>query len=90
VATRDGSSPSDRAAAWSVNKIEAIDPVSDFWWLDEDASEQDRQWLRAHHRQDRLIVVSADRDPDALSDSTMILIDRRYVLAALATRRSRA
>jgi hypothetical protein len=53
-------------AEWSVNKTEAIDPVSDFWWIDDDPSEHERDWLRAHRRQDRLIVVSADRDPDAL------------------------
>jgi hypothetical protein len=29
-------------AAWSINKTEAIDPRSDFWWLDDDATEYDR------------------------------------------------
>jgi hypothetical protein len=53
-------------SAWSVNKTEAIDPKSDFWWLDDNPSEHDRGWLRAHDREDRLIEVSADRDGDAL------------------------
>jgi hypothetical protein len=53
-------------APWSANKTEAIDPISDFWWVDDDPTEHDRAWLRAHHRQDRLIEVSCDRDPDAL------------------------
>jgi hypothetical protein len=52
-----------KPATWSVNKTEAIDPVSDFWWLDDDPSERDRQWLA---RQDRLIEISCDRDPEAL------------------------
>jgi hypothetical protein len=53
-------------AAWSANKTEAIDPASDFWWIDDDPSEQARQWLVSHNRQDRLIEVSCDRDPHAL------------------------
>jgi hypothetical protein len=53
-------------AVWSVNKTEAIDPASDFWWIDDDPSEHDREWLSAHHREDRLIEVSVDRDAAAL------------------------
>jgi hypothetical protein len=53
-------------AVWSVNKTEAIDPLSDFWWLDDDPTEEDSAWLLTHDRQDRLIEVSSDRDPDAL------------------------
>ncbi len=53
-------------AAWRVEKTEAIDPASDFWWIDDNPSEHDRDWLHAHNRQDRLIEVSSDRDPDAL------------------------
>jgi hypothetical protein len=53
-------------AGWSVRKIEAIDPKSDFWWIDDNPSEHDRAWLRAHHRQNRLIEASSDRDPEAL------------------------
>jgi hypothetical protein len=60
-------------AAWSVNKTEGIDPASNFWWLDDDPSEHEREWLRAHHRQDRLIEVSCDRDPDALLEARTIL-----------------
>ena len=26
-------------AAWRVNKTEAIDPASDFWWVDDDPTE---------------------------------------------------
>lgn len=53
-------------AQWSAQKTEAIDPKSDFWWLDDNPTEHDRAWLRAHDRQDRLIEVSSDQDPDAL------------------------
>jgi hypothetical protein len=59
--------------AWSVNKTEGIDPASDFWWLDDDPSEHEREWLRAHHRQHRLIEVSCDRDPDALLQARLLL-----------------
>ena len=52
-------------SAWA-RKIEAIDPKSDFWWIDDNPSEHDRAWLRAHHRQDRLIEASSDRGPEAL------------------------
>ena len=53
-------------AAWSVNKTEAIDPASEFWWLDDDPTERDLDWLRLHNRADRLIRVSSDYDPNAL------------------------
>jgi hypothetical protein len=53
-------------AAWSVHKTGAIDPASDFWWIDDDASDHDRDWLHSHNRQDRLIEISSDGDPDAL------------------------
>jgi hypothetical protein len=60
-------------AAWSVNKPEAIDPTSDFWWVDDNVSAQDRDWLRAHNREDRLIEISSDRDPDALLHARSVL-----------------
>jgi len=50
-------------AAWRVEKTEAIDPASDFWWVEDAPSEHDRDWLRVHDRQERLIEISADRDP---------------------------
>jgi hypothetical protein len=61
-------------AAWSVSKIEAIDPASDFWWLDDDPSEHDQQWLRAHRRLDRLIEISCDQDPDGLLQARLRLM----------------
>ncbi len=60
-------------AAWSINKTETIDPASDFWWVEDNPSEHDRDWLRAHKRQDRLIEVSSDRDPDALLHARSLL-----------------
>jgi hypothetical protein len=54
------------SAAWRASKTEAIDPVADFWWLDDDPSADDRDWLRMHGCEDRLIEVSSDRDADAL------------------------
>jgi hypothetical protein len=53
-------------ALWKASKTEAIDPKSEFWWIDDAPSEAERDWLRAHGRQDRLIEVSSDRDPRAL------------------------
>jgi hypothetical protein len=38
-------------AVWRVNKTEAISPVSDFWWVEDNPSEHDRSWLRTHDRQ---------------------------------------
>jgi hypothetical protein len=61
------------AAAWRVNKIEAIDSKSDFWWVEDNPSEHDRCWLRAHHLEDRLIEVSSDREPDALYRARSLL-----------------
>jgi hypothetical protein len=60
-------------ALWSVNKTEAIDPASDFWWLDDDPTDDARYWLRAHRREDRLIHLSADQDPAALAVARSIL-----------------
>jgi hypothetical protein len=57
--------PSARAATWSAEKIEAIDQASDFWWVDDDPSDNGRDWLRANGREDRLIVISVNHDPDA-------------------------
>jgi hypothetical protein len=48
-------------AMWSAEKTEAIDPAADFWWLDDGPSDHDRDWL--------LIMISADRDPDALLEA---------------------
>jgi hypothetical protein len=56
-------------ALWSAEKTEAIDAASDFWWLDDDPSDHDCDWLRANGRQDRLIEMSVDRDPDALLEA---------------------
>jgi hypothetical protein len=53
-------------AAWRASKTEAIDPRSDFWWVDDDPSADDRDWLRVHGCEDRLIEVNSDRDADAL------------------------
>lgn len=53
-------------AVWSVNKTEAIDPESDFWWVDDDVSGPDREWLRLHNREDRLVIVSKMLDPHNL------------------------
>jgi hypothetical protein len=53
-------------AAWTTNKSEALDPKSDFWWIDDDPTVHDREWLRVHDRQNRLIEISTDTDPGAL------------------------
>ncbi len=56
-----------RPAAWTVNKPEAIDPESNFWWVDDDPIEADSEWLRVHGREDRLTMISVDHDPNALT-----------------------
>jgi len=61
-------------AGWRVNKTEAIDPKSDFWWVDDNVTEYDRDWPRVHDRQDRLIEVSSDHDPNALLDARSLLL----------------
>lgn len=53
-------------AAWSINKSEALDPNSEFWWIDDDPSPYDRGWLRVHGYEERLIEISTDADPGAL------------------------
>jgi hypothetical protein len=53
-------------AGWNASKTEAIDSESDFWWIDDSPSEAERDWLRQHGRQDRLIEVSVDHDSHAL------------------------
>ena len=55
------------SAAWSINKSEALDPKSEFWWVDDAASPNDRAWLREHGCEDRLIEISTDHDPNALT-----------------------
>jgi hypothetical protein len=60
-------------ALWSAEKTEAIDPLSDFWWLDDDPSAHDRDWLRTNGRHDRLIEISVDHDPDALLEARLLL-----------------
>jgi hypothetical protein len=64
-------------AAWSVHKTETIDPASNFWWVDDNVTEYDRDWLRANHGEDRLIEISADRDPDALLRARSLLLNAR-------------
>jgi hypothetical protein len=54
-------------APWTAHKCEAIDPKSDFWWIDDDPTAHDRGWLRAHGCEDRLIEISTDTHPDALT-----------------------
>ena len=54
-------------AAWETNKSEALDPEAEFWWVDDDPTEEDRDWLRAHGCEDRLIEISTETHPDALT-----------------------
>ena len=55
------------AAPWTAHKCEAIDPKSDFWWIEDDPTAHDRAWLGAHGCEDRLIEISTDTHPDALT-----------------------
>jgi len=53
-------------APWTVSKTEGIVPNSNFWWLDDAPTEHDRDWLRAHSLEDRLVEVTTDEDDVAL------------------------
>jgi hypothetical protein len=61
------------AAAWGTSKVEAIDAASDFWWVDDNPSDDEREWLVRQGVQDRLIEVSSDRDADALVRARAVL-----------------
>jgi hypothetical protein len=54
------------SAPWTAHKSEAIDPKSDFWWIDDAPSAQDRDWLRVHGCEHRLLEISSDVDSGAL------------------------
>lgn len=54
-------------AVWKINKSDALDARSEFCWIDDDPSPQDRERLRIHGCEDRVIEISADIDPDALT-----------------------
>ena len=56
------------AAPWTAHKCEAIDPKSDFSWVDDAPTPHDRGWLREHGCEDRLIEISTDTNPDALTE----------------------
>ena len=53
-------------ATWENNKSDALDPKSEFWWIDDAPSLDDVNWLRVHGCEDRLIKISTDIDPEAL------------------------
>jgi hypothetical protein len=55
------------SAPWTAHKCQAIDSESDFWWIDDDPSAQDRNWLHVHGCEDRLVEISTDTRPDALT-----------------------
>jgi hypothetical protein len=60
-------------AMWRINKTEAIDPESHFHWIDDDPTDTDREWLRIHRHEDRLIKISVDNDPGALTVARVML-----------------
>ena len=64
------------SASWKVNKTEAGDPTHDFWWVDDNPSQDDRDWLRRYDRFDRLIEASSDLDPTALHAAKLLLTNR--------------
>jgi hypothetical protein len=55
-----------KPAAWSASKVEAIDPNSDFWWVDDAPTEAERHWLRHHRCEKRLVETNLERDANAL------------------------
>jgi hypothetical protein len=66
-----------KPAAWTIDKSEALDPNSGFWWADDAPTMQDRGWLRARGCEDRLIEINTDTNPDALMH-LMGCWDRKY------------
>ena len=63
------------AACWGERKIDAIDPSSDFFWLDDAHGDEALAILTAHGKADRAIEVSVDRDPEALLRARQILAE---------------
>jgi len=57
----------------TISKAEATDAASDFWRVDDDPAAPDRDWLRFHRREDRLIQASADPDLGALAVASAML-----------------
>src|SRR5438270_12842030 len=55
-----------KSAAWTINKSEALNPQTEFWWIDDDPTVSDRGWLREHGCEDRMIEISTDTDPGAM------------------------
>lgn len=51
---------------WHTRKTDAIDPASDFYWVDDSPAEGDLEILAKHNRTDRWIAASVDAVPDDL------------------------
>jgi hypothetical protein len=54
------------AARWDRRKVDAIDFLTNFFWVDDNHGEEALAILTAHGRADRAIETNVDRDPDAL------------------------
>jgi tetratricopeptide (TPR) repeat protein len=53
---------------WSKHKTDAIDFSQDFFWLDDDASLQEREILRNHNAEHKLIEINLQKNKYQLKD----------------------
>jgi len=62
-----------KPTAWSEFKTEAIDFDHDFYWLDDNASLQEKEILRTHGAEDKLIEIDLHENPMCLKECIEIL-----------------
>ncbi|MBN1320565.1 MAG: hypothetical protein JXA87_06980 [Thermoleophilia bacterium] len=55
-----------KPTTWNTLKTEAIDPLSDFYWVDDSLLQSEQQWLATHGILDRWIQADTRKRPDDL------------------------
>jgi hypothetical protein len=55
-----------RPTVWNTLKTEAIDPLSDFYWVDDCLLQSEQQWLAANEVLDRWVHADTRKRPDDL------------------------
>jgi hypothetical protein len=62
-----------KPAVWATSKVEAIDPKTAFWWVDDAPTEAERDWLRQHRCEKRLVEIDLERDANTLIRARALL-----------------
>jgi hypothetical protein len=65
-----------RPTTWNTLKTDAIDPLSDFYWVDDCPLQSEQQWLVANEVFDRWIQADTRRRPDDLCRVLEVLRER--------------